>query len=241
METSIKMIWPLEWLGIDLSITSAVVVIWAAVAIIFALMFLATRRTTLVPGRAQNLVEITYDFFESQTSDLFGEETGRWLPFIFGLFYFILVCNLLAMVPNVYPITANINVTVTLAVLVFFVYHLAGIRKNGLLNYLRSFLPKGMPIYIMPLLVPIELMSHLARPFSLAVRLFANMTAGHIVTFTMLSLIFVLNNIWLAAVPLVGRLAVGLFEVFIAFIQAYVFAYLAALYIGLALSEAEFD
>lgn len=234
---AVRVFLKLSLFGLDISITSAVLVIWSAVAIIFAVTYFATRRPALVPGKLQNFIEILYEFWESQTQELFQNETRRWLPFIFSIFCFILVCNLLALIPNIYPITANINVTVTLALIVFFVYHLAGIRDYGLWNYLKALIPKGVPIYVMPLLLIIEVLSHLARPFSLAIRLFANMTAGHLVAFTILSLIFVFKNIWLAGFPLLGRIIIGLFEVFVAFIQAYVFAYLAALYIGLAIRE----
>ncbi|PIS31076.1 ATP synthase F0 subunit A [Candidatus Saganbacteria bacterium CG08_land_8_20_14_0_20_45_16] len=234
---SVRLIWQLSCFGQDISITSAVIVIWLVALLVFGLCYLAVWRAKVVPGKSQSLLEILYEFWFDQTKDLFEAETDHWLPFIFGLFLFILVANLLAMVPNVYPITANINTTATLALIVFFTYHFAGIRKNGLWHYFRSFVPSGMPLFILPFLVLIEIGSHLARPFSLAVRLFANMTAGHLVTFTLLSLIFVFKNIWLTGFPLLGRAAVGLFEVFVAFIQAYVFAYLAALYISLAASE----
>lgn len=234
---TIRVFYNLSLFGIDISITSAVLVIWAAAGIIFLTAFIATRRTSILPGSLQNLVEIIYEFWESQTKEVLGKETGLWLPFIFCLFCFVLVCNLLGMIPDVYPITANINLTVTLALIVFVSYHIAGIRDKGILNYFKSLMPQGVPLFIMPLMLVIEILSHLARPFSLAVRLFANMTAGHLVAFTLLSLIFVFKNIWLAGFPLLGRVTVGLFEVFIAFIQAYIFAYLAALYIGLAISE----
>jgi F-type H+-transporting ATPase subunit a len=227
----------LSLFGMDISITSAVLVMWLAVAIIFVLTYLAVRRPTIVPGKLQNIVEILYEFWDSQIRDMFRQETSRWVPFVFSLFTFILVCNLLGMLPGVYPISANLNNTVTLAVIVFFVYHVAGIKKNGLRGYLKTFVPSDTPIFLVPLLFFVELLSHLARPFSLALRLFANMTAGHIMTITILSLIFIFKNIWLTAFPLLGSIVFRLFEIFVAFIQAYVFAYLSALYIGLAIYE----
>ncbi|MBU1026374.1 MAG: F0F1 ATP synthase subunit A [Candidatus Margulisbacteria bacterium] len=229
----------LSLLGFDISITSAVLVVWSAAALVFLLAFLATRKPRIVPGLLQNIVEFIYEFIDSQTNELFGKESRRWQPFIFALFCFILICNLLGMVPAVYPITANINITVTLAVMVFLVYNFAGIRDYGLLRYLASLLPKDVPIYIMPLMLIVEILGHLARPFSLAIRLFANMSAGHLVAFTLLSFIFVFKNVWVTGFPLAARVIIGLFEVFVALIQAYVFAYLAALYIGLAIAEEE--
>lgn len=227
----------LSLFGLDISITSAVVVIWLACLIIFLFSYLIVKQAKVLPGRAQSVMELIYEFWDSQTKELFGDEANAWLPFVLALFAFVLTLNLLGLVPNMYPITANINVTVTLAILVFLTYHFAGIRRLGIGNYLKSFFPQGMPIFIVPFLMVIELLSQLARPFSLAIRLFANMTAGHLVSFTILSLIFIFKNVWLAGFPLLGRVTVGLFEVFVAFIQAYVFAYLAALYIGLAISE----
>ena len=221
--------------GLDLSITSAVLVVWAAAATVFFASLAAVRSPSLIPGRLQNALELVYEFFESGTNDLFKEQSEKWLPFIMSLFLFIFVSNIMGLIPNVYPITANINVTVALAVMVFFVYHIAGILDHGLLDYARSLVPGGVPVYIMPLLVIVELLGHLARPFSLAIRLFANMTAGHLVAFTLLSLIFVFKSIWVAGLPLLGGVVIGLFEVFVALIQAYVFSYLAALYIGLAI------
>ncbi|MFH1542790.1 MAG: F0F1 ATP synthase subunit A [bacterium] len=233
----VKVFWQLSLFGLDISISSAVLVIWAAVLLILFFGFLAVLHAKVVPGKTQNMFELLFDFWEEQTKDVFQEDSARWLPFVFSLFLFVLVCNLLALIPNVYPITANINITVTLAALVFVVYHYAGISKNGLGNYLKALLPQGVPFWLMPFLILIEIISHLARPFSLAIRLFANMTAGHLVTFTFLSLIILLKSSWLAGFPLLGRLLVGLFEFFVAFVQAYVFAYLAALYIGLAVTE----
>jgi F-type H+-transporting ATPase subunit a len=233
----IHVILKLSLFGIDISVTSAVLVIWFAVTVIFILTYLAVRKASIVPGKLQNLIEILYEFWHSQIHDLFQEETIRWLPFIFSLFTFILVCNLLGMIPGVYPISANLNNTVTMAVIVFFVYHIAGIKKNGLWIYLKSFVPEGLPLYLVPMVVFVEFLSHLIRPFSLALRLFANMTAGHAITITILSMIFIFKNIWLAGFPLLGSIVIRMFEIFVAFIQAYVFAYLSALYIGLAISE----
>ncbi len=234
---TIRVLYKLSLFGLDVSITSAVLVIWCAVTIVLLLFYLAVRKPALIPGKIQSLAEVIYEFWESQTGELFQEQSKRWLPFIIALFCFVLACNLLALIPDVYPITANINTTVALALIVFFTYHLAGAMKYGMAKYLKSLVPRDVPIYIMPLILIIEVLTHLARPFSLAVRLFANMTAGHMVALTILSLIFVFNNIWLAGIPLLGRVAIGLFEVFVAFIQAYIFAYLAALYIGLAIQE----
>ncbi|MBI5399961.1 F0F1 ATP synthase subunit A [Candidatus Saganbacteria bacterium] len=229
--------WPLKIFNFDISITSSVVVIWLAALAVFLIAFLATRRLSLIPGRLQNIFEVIYEFLDSQTRDLFGDQSRLWLPFIVTLFCFVLVANLCGLLPEVYPINANINTTATLALFVFFVYHWAGIREKGIFNYLKSLLPQGIPIFIMPLMAVVEILAHLARPFSLAIRLFSNMTAGHMVGLTLISFIFMVKNIWFSALPVTGKVLISMFEVFVAFIQAYVFAYLASLYIGLAIKE----
>ena len=234
---SVRMLMRLSLFNIDISITSATIVIWTAALLVFFAAFLATRRPTVIPGKLQNLIEIVYEFWELQTKDLLKDRAFMWLPFIFAVFCFVLVSNLLGLIPGVYPLTANINATATLAIIVFFVYHAAGIMDRGPVGYFRSMIPPGVPIFAAPVIFVIEILGHFARPFSLAIRLFANETAGHLVALTLLSLILMSKNVWIAGLPLLGRVVIGLFEVFVAFIQAYVFAYLASLYIGLAISE----
>ena len=234
---SVRVFWQLSLWGLDISITSAVLVLWSAVLIIFVISFLAVHRPKIVPGKLQGLIEIINEFWEEQTKDLFGEQSNYWLPFVLAIFMFVLVCNLLGMVPGVYPINSNINTTATLAVVVFLAYHFAGIKNLGFKGYLKSLMPEDVPLILWPLMFLLEITSRLARPFSLAVRLFANMTAGAVVGFTILSFIFVFKSYWLAGFPLFGKVTVSLFEVFIAFVQAYVFAYLSALYIGVAIEK----
>ncbi len=234
---SVRVLVPLSLYNIDISITSATIVIWTTALLVFLLGLIATRRPTIIPGKLQNLIEIIYEFWEEQTKDLLQDKAFTWLPFIYSVFAFVLLSNLFGLVPGVYPLTANINATATRAVIVFFVYHVAGIRSRGFIAYIRSMVPPGIPIFVKPVIFAIELLGHFARPFSLAIRLFANETAGHLVALTLLSLILMSKNIWIAGLPLIGRVVIGLFEVFVAFIQAYVFAYLASLYIGLAISE----
>ena len=234
---TLKILYHLSFQGIDLSITSATLAIWGTAILVFLVAFLATRKPTLIPGKMQNFVEIIYEFLENQTEDLLGNEKERWVPFLFCLFCFIVVANLFGLIPGVYPITANINVSATLALIVFVVYNIAGIRAHGVGYYFKSMIPKGIPVFIVPFMFLIELIGHIARPFSLAIRLFANMTAGHLVALTILSLIFVFKSVWVAGFPLLGKVAVNMFDVFISLVQGYVFAYLAALYISLAINE----
>jgi len=226
-------------LGIDLSITKAVVMIWVACLLTFLLLTMAGRRTKLVPSGLQNLVEALVDFLRRNLIlETIGEEGLAWFPFIATLFFFILFCNLLGLVPGAFTATSNINVTATLAVIVFLCTQAAGVSKHGLLGYFKKFVPKGIPLFVIPIMVPIEIISQFAKPFSLAVRLFANMTAGHAVILVFLFMIIMFKSWVIVAVPLIGVVIMSAFEIFVGFIQAYIFSILTAMYIAEAVQEA---
>ncbi len=221
-----------SFMGIDLSITKAVVVLWISLLIVFLLVWLAGRRVSLVPSRFQNMIEAVFEFIrEGMVTDIMGKEGLPYFPLIATLFLYILVTNLLGLIPGSFAATSLMGTTASWAVIVFVANHLIGIRKHGVLGYLRSFAPSGVPIPMLIIMLPIEMISHLARPFSLAVRLFANMVAGHLVllVFTFLAM----SGAWyLKWLPFAGVVVFNLFEIFVAFIQAYIFAILAAIYIG---------
>jgi len=230
-------------LGIDLSITKAVVMIWIACCLTFLFLTLGGRRTKLVPSGLQNFVEAIIDFLRSNLIlQTLGEEGLAWFPFIATLFFFILFCNLLGLIPGAFTATSNINVTATLAVIVFLSTQGAGVAKHGLLGYLKKFVPKGIPLFVIPIMVPIEIISQFAKPFSLAfslaVRLFANMTAGHAVILVFLFMIIMFKSWVIAAVPLIGVVVMSAFEIFVGLIQAYIFSILTAMYIAEAVQEA---
>jgi F-type H+-transporting ATPase subunit a len=235
---------PLKIGGIDISITNAVVSIWIASVLVFLTLTLAGRIGRLIPRGLQNLMESLVSFVrQSLIHEILGEEGMRWFPFIATLFFFILFCNLLGLVPKMFTATSNINVTATLAAMVFILTQGAGIAKHGLVGYGKTFVPKGMPRGIMGgiligFMIIVEIISQLARPFSLAVRLFANMTAGHMVILVFISMIFmfqgIMAKIFVTPMSVVMAVIMMAFEIFVSLLQAFIFAILASIYISLA-------
>ena len=235
---------PLKMGGIDISITNAVISIWVACILVFLTLTLAGRIGRLIPRGLQNLMESLVSFVkQSLIHEILGEEGMRWFPFITTLFFFILFCNLLGLVPKMFTATSNINVTASLAAIVFICTQGAGIAKNGLIGYCKTFVPKGMPRGIMGLIligfmIIVEIISQLARPFSLAVRLFANMTAGHMVILVFISMIFMFQGlmakVFITPVSVVMAVVMMAFEIFVSLLQAFIFAILASIYISLA-------
>jgi F-type H+-transporting ATPase subunit a len=234
---------PLKIGGIDISITNAVVSIWIAGVLVFLTLTLAGRIGRLIPRGLQNLMESLVDFArQSLIQEILGEEGMKWFPFIATLFFFILFCNLLGLVPKMFTATSNINVTASLAAIVFICTQGAGIVRHGILGYCKTFVPKGMPRGIMGkiligFMIIVEIISQLARPFSLAVRLFANMTAGHMVILVFISMIFMFQGIvayFVTPVSVVMAVVMMAFEIFVSLLQAFIFAILASIYISLA-------
>jgi len=237
---------PLKIGGIDISITNAVISIWVACVLVFLTLTLAGRIRRLIPRGLQNLMESLVNFVkQSLIHEILGEEGMRWFPFIATLFFFILFCNLLGLIPKMFTATSNINVTATLAAMVFILTQGAGIAKHGLIGYCKTFVPKGMPRGItgkilIGFMIIVEIISQLARPFSLAVRLFANMTAGHMVILVFISMIFmfqgVIAKVFVTPMSVVMAVVMMAFEIFVSLLQAFIFAILASIYISLAVN-----
>jgi F-type H+-transporting ATPase subunit a len=211
----------------------------AAVALISLLTYAATRRNSLVPGRIQSLVEMSYEFVESTIRSTAGGDGMRFFPFVFSLFTFVLVLNLFGMVPFGFTVTSHIIVTFALAMLVIGTVVVYGFMRHGL-HFLRLFVPSGVPIYIVPLVTAIEVISFLSRPISLSVRLFANMLAGHITLKVFAGFVASLGAFgaagWLGAVlPLGMTVALTALEFLVAVLQAYVFTILTCIYLNDAL------
>jgi len=235
---------PLKIGSIDISITNAVVSIWIASALVFLTLTLAGRTGRLIPRGLQNLMETLVSFArQSLILEVLGEEGMSWFPFIATLFFFILYCNLLGLVPKMFTATSNINVTASLAAVVFICTQGAGIVRHGLVGYGKTFIPKGMPRGIMGkvligFMIIVEIISQLARPFSLAVRLFANMTAGHMVILVFISMIFMFQGfiakVFVTPMSVVMAVIMMAFEIFVSLLQAFIFAILASIYISLA-------
>jgi F-type H+-transporting ATPase subunit a len=222
--------------GHEIAFTNSALYMALAVAGVSALMIGATANRSVVPGRMQSLAEISYEFVRDMLRSSAGNEGLRFFPLVFTLFMFILMINMIGMVPYTFTVTSHIVVTVALAMLVFLTVVIYGFWKHGL-HFFNLFVPKGIPIYILPLVVIIEVMSFLSRPISHSVRLFANMLAGHITLKVFASFITMLGAFgffgWLGAtIPLALTVALTALELLVAFLQAYVFAILTCIYLN---------
>jgi F-type H+-transporting ATPase subunit a len=204
--------------------------------IIVALMLLTTQSRALVPGRMQSIAELSYEFVADTIKSTAGSEGMKFLPFVFTLFMFILVANLIGLIPYTFTITSHIIITAALALTVFVTVLVYGFWKNGL-KFFKLFVPSGIPVYILPLIVFIEVLSFISRPISHSVRLFANMLAGHITLKVFAGFVVMLGGLgylgWLGAtLPLVLVVALTALELLVAFLQAYVFAILTCIYLN---------
>ena len=211
----------------------------AAVAVITLLVLAATRHGSLIPGRLQALVEMTYEFVAGTVRSSAGDEGMKFFPLIFSLFTFILVLNLFGMMPGGFTVTSHIIVTFALAMIVMGTVLVYGFVRHGF-GFLRLFVPSGVPGYILPLVAAIEVISFLSRPISLSVRLFANMLAGHIALkiFAYFVAGLLAAGTWtaiLSPLPLLLAVALTALEFLVAFLQAYVFTILACMYLNDAL------
>jgi len=192
-------------------------------------MVFSMRQKALVPGRWQNVGEILYEFISNMVQDTIGREGRKYFPFVFSIFMIVLMGNLLGMIPGSFTYTSHIIVTGVLAMVVFLGATFIGFARHGL-HFFSLFVPKGLPIFILPLIFCIEVLSYLSRPVSLSVRLFANMMAGH----TMLKIFagFCVSLPIIASImPMLVIVALVGFEILVAFIQAYVFAILTCVYL----------
>jgi len=211
-----------------------------AVAVISLLMIGGVAGRQLVPGRFQSVAELSYEFVANMLRSNAGAEGMKFFPLVFSLFMFILVSNLIGIIPYTFTISSHIIVTASFALLVFFTVLLYGFYKNGL-KFFKIFVPSGIPIYILPLVVAIEIISFLSRPLSHSVRLFANMLAGHITLKVFAGFVALLGTSlgaigWIGGVlPLALTVALTALELLVAFLQAYVFAILTCIYLNDAL------
>ena len=226
---------PIELFGFNISFTNSALAMLLTTASIILLMFIGTRKITLIPSKQQTIVEATYEFIGGMITDNIGKEGIKYFSFIFSLFMFILLGNLLGMLPYSFTWTSHIIVTFAISFFIFVAVTLIAISKHGIVKFLKFFAPSGVPKLMLILLVPIEIISYLSRPISLSVRLFANMMAGHTLLKVIGSFVFVLgaNSYIIGGVLPVGFLvALTGLEIVIAFLQAYVFAILTCLYIN---------
>ena len=231
----IKNIVPISVLGHDISFTNSSLAMLITVILIIAFMYFGIKNLSLIPSKMQALVETSYEFISSMINDNIGKEGINYLSFVFTLFLFILIGNLLGMFPYSFTWTSHIIVTFAIAFFIFLGATVVAIYKHGFLKFVKFFAPSGVPKAMLVLLVPIEIISYLSRPISLSVRLFANMMAGHTLLKVIGGFVFVLGaNSYIigGALPLAFLVALTGLEIVIAFLQAYVFAILTCLYIN---------
>lgn len=216
--------------GLDISLNKAVLTMWVVVALVAALMIMAGSARRLVPGKLQSLAEMLVDFIRGIILDTMGQGGMKFFPLVATLFLFILFCNLVGLIPGSYTVTSQIIVTAVFAFSVYGLSLVMGFALHGA-KFLGILVPPGTPAWLLPLMVPIELISQLARPISLAVRLFANMTAGHVILGVLFGLT-VSGGLLIGWLPFVFTIAMNGLELGIAFIQAYIFTVLTCVYLG---------
>ncbi len=227
---------PIEIGGLDFSFTNSSAFMVATVVAASAFLFLTTSSRGLVPTRSQSIAEMSYEFIASMLRDAAGTQGMRFFPFVFSLFMFVLVANLLGLFPYFFTVTSHIIVTFALALLVIGTVIVYGFSKHGL-GFLKLFVPSGIPGLLVPLVVTIEIISFLSRPVSLSVRLFANMLAGHITLKVFAGFVTSLSALGAVGIagsilPLFMTVAITALEVLVAFLQAYVFAVLTCMYLN---------
>ncbi|MAY29876.1 MAG: F0F1 ATP synthase subunit A [Aurantimonas coralicida] len=227
---------PIEIGGLDFSFTNSALFMVVTVAVATAFLYYSTRGRGLVPSRMQSVSELSYEFVANMLRDAAGSGGMRFFPFVFSLFMFILVANLLGMVPYFFTVTSHLIVTFALALLVMGVVVVYGLMKHGL-HFFKLFVPEGVPAAVLPLVVVIEVVSFLSRPVSLSVRLFANMLAGHITLKVFAGFVVSLSafgalGIAGAILPLLMTVALTALEFLVAALQAYVFAVLTCMYLN---------
>ena len=220
---------------IDASISNTAVYMWIAIALIVLLLSLTLLRPRLMPGPGQLITEMLYGFIARQTRINIHTEGEQYIPLMFTLFTFILACNLIGMIPGVFSPTSQLAVTGTLSIGVFLYASVLRLYRHGW-GFFHAFVPASVPKIMLPLMVPIELISFLARPVTLALRLFANMTAGHM-ALGVLAVLGLATPWFIQWLPLGFTVVQIALEVIIAFIQAYIFVVLSCVYIDDALAE----
>jgi F-type H+-transporting ATPase subunit a len=226
--------------GIDTTITNSALFMILAVTAAVLIFALATRKRATVPGRAQSIAEITYQFVHGIVEENVGHDGKKYFPFIFTLFLFILFVNVIGLVPTSFAVTSHIIVTFGMGAFVFGCIMLIAIVKKGPIGFLKHFVPAGLPLVLAPLLMLIEMVSYLARPISLGIRLMANIAAGHTLMHVIAGFVLPLGaaTFGIAAIlPIAFLVFMFGLELFVAILQAYIFTLLCCMYLGEALSD----
>jgi F-type H+-transporting ATPase subunit a len=233
----IKNLWPVFSLGgHEINFTNSALFMFFVVGLASVFLIGGTARRAVVPGRIQSIAEISYEFVANTVRSSAGTEGMKFFPFVFTLFVFVLLANLIGLIPYSFTVTSQLIITASLALLVFFIVVGYGFWRNGL-HFLNLFVPKGVPKLILPAIVVIEVLSFLSRPVSHSVRLFANMLAGHITLQVFAGFVIMLAGAgilgWFgAALPFIMVVMLTALELLVAFLQAYVFAILTCIYLN---------
>ena len=230
---------PLHIGPVDISINKAVWFLWIGAALTFLILFIGSRILKDRPSAYQVIVEEIYGFGRNLGGQV-GEEGRKWFPYTLTIFVFLLTLNIIGLFPNSYPVTSNISFTLTLALLTFILTQYEGFRRNGPVKYLKSFVPPGLPFK--PLMVPfmwfVEVLQEFTKPLTLGLRLYANILAGHLIIFVFLSFILYFGT-FMAIISVPAAVIFFAFEIFVAVLQAYIFAILTQVYIELAMNAGE--
>jgi F-type H+-transporting ATPase subunit a len=218
--------------GHHIAVTNSAIFMMSAVVLSSGLLLAGAGKGAMIPGRIQAMSELFYEFIANMIRDNVGSGGKKFFPFIFTLFIFTLFGNILGMLPYGYTFTSQIAVTFFMAMVVFLGVTLIGLFKHGL-HFFSLFFPHGAPLFTAPILIPIELVSYLSRPISLSVRLFANMTVGHVLLKVLAGFVVALG--FFGFVPLVVLVAITALELLVALLQAYIFTILCCIYLNDAL------
>lgn len=224
----IERIVPLHIGSVDISYTNSALLMTIAVALITLLLVVGTRRRAMVPGRLQSVAEMSYEFIAGMVNENIGHDGIEFFPLVFSIFMFVLFGNMLGLIPYSFTFTSHIIVTFALAIFVFLIATLVAFARHGI-HFFSFFFPPGAPVFMAPILVPIEIVSYLSRPVSLSIRLFANMMAGH----TMMAVFagFTITLGLFGFFPIAINVALFALEVIVTALQAYVFTILTCLYL----------
>jgi F-type H+-transporting ATPase subunit a len=226
--------------GIDLGLSQHVLMMLIAAALLIVLFAMGGRRQRNAPtGRLGHALEalVIYMRDEVVEPNLGKKESPKWLPFFLTMFFFFLTLNIISLIPGFSAATGNVNFTATMALMIFIVYNVAGMVHNGPVHYLANIVPKGVPLFVLPIIGLIEFMGLFTKAVALCIRLFANMTAGHILILSLTGLIIVFKTAWVAIGFVPMTLFIYLIEVLVAFLQAYIFTLLSALFVGMAIHQ----
>jgi len=229
-----------ELFGLDLSITRHVIFMWLGSILLFWVMTRVAKayKSSMVPKGFTNFWEVFIVFVRDEIAKpTIGKGFEKFLPYLLTAFFFILFGNFIGLVPFSATFTSNIAVTATMAIFSFLFTQIGGIRNNGLFGYFKGLIPHGVPVLLLPIMIIVEFLGLLTKPFALAIRLFANMTAGHIVVYALISLIFVMQSVAWAGLAIPMALFIYSLDILVALLQAYIFTILSGLFIGMAVHQ----